>query len=129
MRSATYNYRNGAVFGFAAVSIWASWSAITRLAVTTSLNAWDIAALRFGVAGFLLCPVLLRRGLARDRLGWLGLAVEPQHVVLGQTQSADGGAGFEATMRAVPVIAMQPDWEFGGTLIGIQIRAGIRPLA
>ena len=32
-------------------------------------------------------------------------------------------------MRAVPVIAMQPDWEFGGTLIGIQIRAGIRPLA
>ena len=74
MRSATYNYRNGAVFGFAAVSIWASWSAITRLAVTTSLNAWDIAALRFGVAGFLLCPVLFRRGLARDRLGWLGLA-------------------------------------------------------
>jgi len=56
------------------------------------------------------------------------LDVEPQHVVLGQTQSADGGAGFEATMRAVPVIAMQPDWEFGGTLIGIQIRAGIRPL-
>jgi drug/metabolite transporter (DMT)-like permease len=61
--------------GFAAVSIWASWSVITRLAVTTNLNAWDIAALRFGVAGLLLCPVLARRGLALDRLGWPGLAV------------------------------------------------------
>jgi drug/metabolite transporter (DMT)-like permease len=63
------------MFGFAAVSIWASWSVITRLAVTTRLDAWDIAALRFGVAGLLLSPVVVRQGLARDRLGWLGLAV------------------------------------------------------
>jgi drug/metabolite transporter (DMT)-like permease len=69
------NYLKGAVFGFATVLIWASWSAITRLAVTTSLDAWDIAALRFGVAGLLLVPIVLRRGLARDRLGWLGLAM------------------------------------------------------
>jgi len=41
----------------------------------TGLDAWDIAALRFGVAGLLLLPVLVRRGLARDRLGWLRLAV------------------------------------------------------
>jgi drug/metabolite transporter (DMT)-like permease len=47
---------------------------MTRLAVTTNLDAWDIPALRFGVAGLLLSPILLRRGLARDRLGWLGLA-------------------------------------------------------
>lgn len=53
----------------------AGWSAATRLAVTTSLDAWDIAALRFGVAGLLLALVLVRRGLARDRLGWLGLVV------------------------------------------------------
>ena len=75
MQPASSNYLKGAVFGFAAVSIWASWSVITRLAVTTSLDAWDVAALRFGVAGLLLSPVLVRRGLARDRLGWLGLAV------------------------------------------------------
>jgi drug/metabolite transporter (DMT)-like permease len=65
----------GAAFGFATVSIWASWSVITRLAVTTSLDAWDIASLRFGVAGLLLSPILVRQGLAHDRLGWLGLAV------------------------------------------------------
>ena len=74
MQPITTNYLKGASFGVLAVSIWASWSAITRLAVTTSLDAWDIVALRFGVAGILLSPILLRRGLALDKLGWLGLA-------------------------------------------------------
>jgi drug/metabolite transporter (DMT)-like permease len=73
MQSADPNYLKGAVFGLAAVSIWAGWSAMTRLAVTTSLDAWDIPALRFGVAGLLLLPIVIRRGLALDRLGWLGL--------------------------------------------------------
>src|SRR5437667_9544382 len=73
MQSETANYLRGALFGFAAVSIWAGLSAMTRLAVTTSLDVWDIPALRFGVAGLLLLPVVIRRGLARDRLGWLGL--------------------------------------------------------
>lgn len=75
MQPASSSYLKGAVFGLAAVSIWASWSAITRFAVTTNLDAWDIAALRFGVAGLLLSPVVVQQGLARDRLGWLGLAV------------------------------------------------------
>jgi hypothetical protein len=44
-------YLKGAAFGFAAASIWAGWSAMTRLAVTTNLDALDVAALRFGVAG------------------------------------------------------------------------------
>src|SRR5437868_4838808 len=68
-------YLKGAAFGFAAASIWAGWSAITRLAVTTNLDPLDIVALRFGVAGILLAPVVVQRGLARDRLGWLGLAL------------------------------------------------------
>ena len=63
-RSAGSGYLKGAVFGFAAVSIWASWSVVTRLVVTTSLDAWDIITLRFGVAGVLL-----------SHLGSLGLAV------------------------------------------------------
>jgi drug/metabolite transporter (DMT)-like permease len=46
---------------------------MTRLAVTTGLDAWDIPALRFAVAGLLLLPIVIRRGLAHDRLGWLGL--------------------------------------------------------
>src|SRR5262252_710 len=73
MQRATATYLGGSLFGFAAVSIWAGWSAMTRLAVTTSLDAWDIPFLRFGVAGLLLSPILMRQGIALDRLGWLGL--------------------------------------------------------
>ena len=80
MRPANTEYLKGAAFGLAAVSIWAGWSVLTRLAVTTSLDASDIAALRFGVAGLILSPVVAQRRLARDRLGWFGLAV----IIVGQ---------------------------------------------
>jgi drug/metabolite transporter (DMT)-like permease len=73
MQPAITNYLRGAAFGFAAVSIWAGWSAMTRLAVTTGLDAWDIPALRFGVAGILLLPIVITRGLALDQLGWFRL--------------------------------------------------------
>jgi drug/metabolite transporter (DMT)-like permease len=73
MQSDSPNYLKGALLGFAAVSIWAGWSAMTRLAVTTSLDTWDIPALRFGIAAVLLSPVLVRHELAHDPLGWLGL--------------------------------------------------------
>lgn len=74
MQQANPYYLRGAVLGLAGVSIWAGWSAITRLAVITNLDVWDIPALRFGVAGLLLLPIVIRRGLALDRLGWSGLA-------------------------------------------------------
>lgn len=44
-----------------AVAVWAAWIPITRLGVVSQLSAWDVAALRFGVAGLVLAPVLLRR--------------------------------------------------------------------
>lgn len=75
----TAGYARGALYGIAAVSIWAGWIVVARLGLRTSLTPWDIAALRFGVAGVLLLPYVLSRGLARERLGWIGLAA----IVLG----------------------------------------------
>src|SRR5690349_8505029 len=72
-------YLRGAAYGLAAVSIWSAWIVVARLGLRTSLTPWDIAALRFGVAGLLLLPYVFRRGLAIDRLGWTGLAA----IVLG----------------------------------------------
>ena len=73
MPPASAHYLKGALCGLAAASIWASWSAMTRFAVTTSFDPWDVALLRYALAGVLLAPVVARRGIARDRLGWRGL--------------------------------------------------------
>ena len=75
----TSNYLRGALYGLSAVCIWAAFIVVSRLGVRTSLTPWDVAAIRFAVAGVLLSPYLLRRGLALDRLGWTGFAA----IVLG----------------------------------------------
>lgn len=72
-------YVQGALCGLAAVGIWSGWIVVARLGLRTSLTPWDIAALRFGVAGVLLLPYVFKNGLAIDRLGWVGLAA----IVLG----------------------------------------------
>src|SRR5438105_7014789 len=73
------DYVRGALYGLAAVSIWSGWIVVARLGLRTSLTPWDIAGLRFGVAGLLMLPLVFMRGLALDRLGWGGLAA----IVLG----------------------------------------------
>ena len=68
------NYVRGALYGLSAVGIWAAFIVVSRLGVRTSLTPWDVAAIRFAVAGVLLLPYLLKKGLALGRLGWSGLA-------------------------------------------------------
>ena len=75
----TSEYIRGALYGLAAVSMWAAWVVAVRLGLRTSLKPWDITAIRFAVAGLILLPYLLRKGLAVDRLGGWGLAA----IVLG----------------------------------------------
>src|SRR5215475_11045694 len=70
----TSEYIRGALYGLAAVSMWAAWVLAVRLGIRTSLKPWDITAIRFAVAGLILLPYLLKQGLAVDRLGWTGLA-------------------------------------------------------
>jgi drug/metabolite transporter (DMT)-like permease len=73
-QSSRSNFAQGALFGLCAVSIWAAFIVVSRLGIRTSLTPWDVAAIRFGVAGLLLLPYLMKKGLALNRLGWLGLA-------------------------------------------------------
>ncbi len=72
-RPTTRNYARGAIYGLSAVCIWAAFIVVSRLGVRTSLTPWDVAAIRFVVAGAILSPYLMRRGLALDRLGWIGV--------------------------------------------------------
>lgn len=72
--ASTATYARGALYGLAAALIWSGMIVAVRFGLRTSLTAWDITALRFGVGGVLLLPTLLREGLALDRLGWGGVA-------------------------------------------------------
>lgn len=106
-------YARGALYGLAAVSIWSGWIVIARLGLRTTLTPWDIAALRFGVAGVLMLPYLFIKGLAIERLGWGGLAA----IVIGGgapvllansgllfAPAADAGALFPGVMPLMVAI-------------------------
>src|SRR3954469_2081947 len=67
-------YLRGAACGLGAVCIWSGWIVVARLGLRSSMTPGEIAAIRFAVAGALLLPLVITRGLAIDRLGWLGLA-------------------------------------------------------
>ncbi len=71
-RARAWQFVIGAVCAIAAVAIWAGWLVMMRVGVNTTLTTFDLTALRFGVAGLVLLPVVLRRGLAFNRLGWPG---------------------------------------------------------
>jgi hypothetical protein len=75
MQPASSGYLKGTAFGFAAASIWASWSVVTRLAVTTRLDASDIAA--FGalvpaLSALFAIPLLEEWPNGTD---WVGMAL------------------------------------------------------
>jgi drug/metabolite transporter (DMT)-like permease len=67
-------YARGALVCLAAVLIWAGNIVVAGLGLRSSLTPWDIAAIRFAVAGLALLAYLMRSGLALDRLGWIGVA-------------------------------------------------------
>lgn len=100
-------YLQGAAYGVAAVSIWAGWMAVTRIGVTTSLDAWDIAALRFGLAGLVLLPVVWRHGWALARLGW------PRLVLL------VSGAGAPYALVAAQGLRFAPAADAGALIPGV----------
>ncbi len=75
----------GIATGLCTALIWGSWAVVSRLGLTTGLDFYDVAALRFGVAGLVLAPVLARAGISSRGIGnvpwhavlvmWLGAGV------------------------------------------------------
>ena len=54
----------GVVSGLVAAIIWGGWPVISQLSVgNAALSVGDLVALRFGVAGLVLLPLVLRKGL------------------------------------------------------------------
>jgi drug/metabolite transporter (DMT)-like permease len=58
----------GFVYGAMSVALFSGFTLVSRAGLTASLKPWDLAALRFGIGGLLMLPVLLRCGFAKIRL-------------------------------------------------------------
>src|SRR5215472_5531708 len=57
------------------------------------------------------------------------LAVEPQDVVPGKTESADGCSTIDSGMWAMPVVSMQPSRELASAVTRVLIGLGIGPFS
>ena len=60
--------RAGVAWALLTVAIWGMWSVYTRLGLIRSLHPEDLVALRFGISGLLLLPLLvpISRGISRS---------------------------------------------------------------
>lgn len=76
--------RNGYIFGFITVSLWAGFVLLSRTAEASGLNGFDLTALRFGTAALFLLPARLfwhrvplfnRQMLALAAVGGIGYSV------------------------------------------------------
>ncbi|KRE08013.1 hypothetical protein ASE63_22035 [Bosea sp. Root381] len=72
----------GVAYACAVVSLFCAFVLISRMGLSTELTLPDIAALRFGVGGLVLSPILIRHGLS---------GLRPAEAVL---LAALGGLGF-----------------------------------
>ncbi|MFV0369953.1 MAG: DMT family transporter [Hyphomicrobiaceae bacterium] len=61
------NILSGLGWAALAITVWSGSLVMLRLGVTTSLNAYDLTMLRFGVAALILVPVAVGRGLGANR--------------------------------------------------------------
>lgn len=69
------NLTLGVFWAAFAIVIWSGSLVLLRLGVTTNLNTYDLTVLRFGVAGVVLLPVVIKQGIALDRLGTIGVVL------------------------------------------------------
>lgn len=67
----------GIVLGLLAAVIWGSYLAMARAGVSAGLQASDIAAIRYGVAGLIMLPWLLRN----DPVGMAGIGIKKAFVL------------------------------------------------
>ncbi|KZL20132.1 EamA-like transporter family protein [Pseudovibrio axinellae] len=111
------NYIQGTFWALTAVLIWAGSLVLMRLGVTTSLNAYDLTALRFGTAAMLLIPVILKHGFAYDRLKLRGIVLivtcfgAPYILLISfalTTASATAGGAINPGFMAVITVFLAP---------------------
>jgi drug/metabolite transporter (DMT)-like permease len=97
----------GALWGLGAAVLWSGWWVMTRYGITGALPGSDLAALRFGVAGLVMLPILLRH---RRQL----LAAPPLLLAVMAT-----GAGAPYALVAGTGLSLAPAGQGGALTLGL----------
>ena len=97
----------GALWGLGAATLWSGWWVMTRVGVTASLPGTDLAALRFGVAGTVMLPVLMRH--------WRRLRAAPPLLIAVMT----AGAGAPYALVAGLGLSLAPAGNGGALTLGL----------
>ena len=96
-------------FGFLSALIWGAWPVLSRFGVQKTLSPYDIAALRFMVAGLILLPFVLKKGtgmLGLPKTLVLTVGQGIPHVLLGILGLAYAPAGHAGVLIPSAMIAV-----------------------
>lgn len=126
----------GIAIGLVTAVLWGSWAVVSRIGVTGALDFWDMSAIRFLVAGVVLLPVIIRRGIDTSGLAgvpWrfaipmcIGAGVPYTLLVFAGLQSAPAGHQAVIGPAGVLLFSVAMSWIFLREAIG---RAGFVGLA
>lgn len=118
-------YALGLVWAATAITIWSGSLVMLRLGVTTNLNAYDLTALRFGIAALLLAPVIYQHGFALKRLGTggaltmvAGFGAPYILLVSFALQTAPAFAAGSINPGAMAIVSILLGWRVCGDKIG-----------
>jgi drug/metabolite transporter (DMT)-like permease len=119
--------------GLVATLIYAGQFVASRWSIQRSLSVWDLAALRFGVAGLLLLPVLVRHGLSTAAgIGWgrgvvLCVTAGAPYTLILYTGLAMAPAGHGAAFvcGVTPVVSALLVWFWAGDRPHVATVAGL----
>ncbi len=121
-RSDNESVATGILFGLLAALIWGAWPVVTRFGVQQTLNAYDLTALRFSIAGLLLLPIFVKNGV--QGIGWAKAIVLAAGAGLFYMLAAASGFRFAPAGHGGVLI---PSTMLTTTMIGSWIFLGDRP--
>jgi drug/metabolite transporter (DMT)-like permease len=104
---------SGYLWGLGAAVIWSGWWTVTRMGVADGLPAADLAAVRFGISGFLLLPLAWRerqaiRPVAARLLFFMAVGAGAPYALVAGTgvRLASAGVGGAITVGLLPVFTL-----------------------
>lgn len=126
------NTLSGLGWAVVAITVWSGSLVLLRFGVTTSLNAYDLTVLRFGVAALILAPVVLRRGVGTERIGLVGviamvIAFGAPYVLLISTamKTAPASAAGALNPGVMAIVSVLLGWITLGDKIGLARLTGL----